>query len=86
MPWANGAPSSALRGMIAEFTFFMGIAAVCFSGLLFTLWTLGNDTVSLEWSWPLTGCISCTQMDGREDRLAHDSDLVRQYIFVLRSR
>ena len=32
--------TSALRGMIAEFIFFMGIAAICFSGLLFTLWTL----------------------------------------------
>ncbi|KDQ56997.1 hypothetical protein JAAARDRAFT_35597 [Jaapia argillacea MUCL 33604] len=30
----------ALRGMIAEFVFFMGIAAICFSGLLFTLSTL----------------------------------------------
>lgn len=31
----------ALRAMIAEFVFFMGMAAICFSGLLFTLWTLG---------------------------------------------
>ncbi|KAE9399264.1 hypothetical protein BT96DRAFT_1019592 [Gymnopus androsaceus JB14] len=30
----------ALRAMIAEFVFFIGIAAICFSGLLFTLWTL----------------------------------------------
>lgn len=33
---------SALRGMIVEFVFFMAIAAICFSGLLFTLWTLGE--------------------------------------------
>lgn len=27
---------------MAEFLFFMGIAAICFSGLLYTLWTLGT--------------------------------------------
>lgn len=27
--------------MIKQFVFFIGIAAICFSGLLFTLWTLG---------------------------------------------
>jgi len=32
----------ALRGMVVEFVFFMGIAAVCFSGLLFTLWSLAD--------------------------------------------
>ncbi|KAJ4488076.1 hypothetical protein J3R30DRAFT_3280335 [Lentinula aciculospora] len=32
----------ALRAMIAEFIFFIGIASICFSGLLFTLWTLGK--------------------------------------------
>ncbi|KAJ7274546.1 hypothetical protein B0H12DRAFT_1228255 [Mycena haematopus] len=32
-----------LRAMISEFVFFMTIAAICFSGLLFTLWTLGKD-------------------------------------------
>ncbi|KAL5504342.1 hypothetical protein ACEPAH_8416 [Sanghuangporus vaninii] len=32
----------ALRGMIVEFAFFMCVAAVCFSGLLFTLWTLAD--------------------------------------------
>lgn len=32
----------ALRGMIAEFCYFVIIAMVCFSGLLFTLWTLGT--------------------------------------------
>ncbi|KAL5526362.1 hypothetical protein ACEPAF_8085 [Sanghuangporus sanghuang] len=38
----------ALRGMIAEFAFFMCVAAVCFSGLLFTLWTLADKN-----QWPL---------------------------------
>lgn len=28
--------------MISQFVFFVTIAAVCFSGLLFTLWTLGK--------------------------------------------
>ncbi|KAG8693097.1 hypothetical protein FRC09_010733, partial [Ceratobasidium sp. 395] len=32
----------ALQGMIAEFFVFMMLAAVCFSGLLFTLWTLSR--------------------------------------------
>lgn len=38
----------ALRGMIAEFIFFMCIAAICFSGLLFTLWTLASDKWKLK--------------------------------------
>jgi hypothetical protein len=33
--------NSSLRAMITQFVFFIGIAAICFSGLLFTLWTLG---------------------------------------------
>ncbi|KAF9264785.1 receptor-activated Ca2+-permeable cation channel [Marasmius fiardii PR-910] len=32
-----------LRAMISEFVFFIGIAAICFSGLLFTLWTLARS-------------------------------------------
>jgi len=32
-----------LRAMISEFLFFMSIASICFSGLLFTLWTLGKE-------------------------------------------
>lgn len=28
--------------MIAEFVFFIAIAAICFSGILFTLWKLGK--------------------------------------------
>jgi len=28
--------------------FFMGIAAICFSGLLFTLWTLASSTWSIK--------------------------------------
>lgn len=37
-----------LRAMIADFGFFMGIAVICFSGLLFTLWTLASDTWTLR--------------------------------------
>lgn len=33
----------ALRAMIADFVFFIGVAAICFSGLLFTLHSLGNN-------------------------------------------
>ncbi|KAI0312291.1 hypothetical protein OF83DRAFT_1166026 [Amylostereum chailletii] len=38
----------ALRAMGAEFLFFMGIAVVCFSGLAFTLWSLGGDKWSVR--------------------------------------
>ena len=40
----------ALRAMIAEFVFFVCIAAICFSGLLFTLHTLSADGAQ-PWSW-----------------------------------
>jgi len=33
--------------MISEFIFFIGVAAICFSGLVFTLWTLGMVAVLL---------------------------------------
>lgn len=36
--------------MIAEFIFFIGIAAICFSGLLFTLHTLATDS-ERPWTW-----------------------------------
>ncbi|KAF9777364.1 hypothetical protein BJ322DRAFT_465771 [Thelephora terrestris] len=39
-----------LRAMIAQFVFFIGIAAICFSGLLFTLHTLSADAPK-PWSW-----------------------------------
>lgn len=32
---------SALRAMISQYVLFMGIATVCFTGLLYTLWFLG---------------------------------------------
>ncbi|KAJ8586944.1 hypothetical protein M405DRAFT_822499 [Rhizopogon salebrosus TDB-379] len=38
----------ALRAMIAEFVFFIGIAAVCFSGILLTLYTLASDKWTLR--------------------------------------
>ncbi|KIK59794.1 hypothetical protein GYMLUDRAFT_44251 [Collybiopsis luxurians FD-317 M1] len=37
----------ALRAMIAEFIFFIAIATICFSGILFTLWTLAGTTNQL---------------------------------------
>lgn len=39
---SNNVVILALRGMIVEFLFFIMIAAICFSGLLFTLWDLGK--------------------------------------------
>jgi hypothetical protein len=34
----------ALQGMIADFLYFITIAAICFSGLLFTLHSLGAQS------------------------------------------
>jgi len=34
-----------LRAMISQFVVFVGIAATCFSGLLYTLWTLGKSNI-----------------------------------------
>ncbi|KAJ7931371.1 receptor-activated Ca2+-permeable cation channel [Mycena leptocephala] len=45
---SNNVVVLSLRAMIAEFVFFMAIAAICFSGLLFTLWTLGKETRSIK--------------------------------------
>ncbi|TFK83312.1 hypothetical protein K466DRAFT_665921 [Polyporus arcularius HHB13444] len=41
---SNNVVVLALRAMMAEFLFFIGIAAICFSGLLFTLHSLAADT------------------------------------------
>ncbi|KAG1773581.1 hypothetical protein EDD22DRAFT_858515 [Suillus occidentalis] len=38
----------ALRAMIAEFIFFIGVAAVCFSGILLTLYTLASGTWTIR--------------------------------------
>ncbi|KAG2035862.1 hypothetical protein BDR03DRAFT_1092852 [Suillus americanus] len=38
----------ALRAMTAEFIFFIGIAVVCFSGILLTLYTLASGTWSMR--------------------------------------
>ncbi|GLB40556.1 putative receptor-activated Ca2 -permeable cation channel [Lyophyllum shimeji] len=40
---SNNVVILSLRAMVSQFLFFITIAAVCFSGLLFTLWTLGQD-------------------------------------------
>ncbi|KAF9810730.1 hypothetical protein IEO21_06822 [Rhodonia placenta] len=45
---SNNVVVLALRAMIAEFIFFVGIAAICFSGLLFTLHSLAADTWSVK--------------------------------------
>ncbi|KAF8896600.1 receptor-activated Ca2+-permeable cation channel [Infundibulicybe gibba] len=42
-----------LRAMIAEFVFFIGIAAICFSGLLFTLWKLSQDEGTAPNHWTI---------------------------------
>jgi hypothetical protein len=41
--------TSSLRAMMWEFIFFIGIAAICFSGLLFALWTLGMFSLVLSY-------------------------------------
>lgn len=49
VPYANDADiRSSLRAMTAEFVFFIVIASVCFSGLLFTLWTLASDKWTIK--------------------------------------
>ncbi|KAI0300759.1 hypothetical protein BC826DRAFT_1096100 [Russula brevipes] len=45
---SNNVVILALRAMTAEFVLFMGIASVCFSGLLFTLWTLASDKWTIK--------------------------------------
>ncbi|KAH8100884.1 hypothetical protein BXZ70DRAFT_936367 [Cristinia sonorae] len=40
---SNNVVVLALRAMIADFVFFIGIAAICFSGLLFTLHSLASE-------------------------------------------
>ncbi|KAF8962728.1 hypothetical protein BDZ97DRAFT_1920296 [Flammula alnicola] len=40
---SNNVVILSLRAMISQFVFFISIAAICFSGLLFTLWTLASD-------------------------------------------
>jgi len=45
---SNNVVILALRAMTAEFVFFMGIASICFSGLLFTLWTLASEKWTIK--------------------------------------
>ncbi|CCA70295.1 hypothetical protein PIIN_04234 [Serendipita indica DSM 11827] len=45
---SNNVVILALRGMIVEFLFFIMIAAICFSGLLFTLWELAGGTWTVK--------------------------------------
>lgn len=72
--------------MISEFVFFMSIAAICFSGLLFTLWTLGT-IICLNHLFHLPTLLyfhSIRQMDYKRHRLAYGSNLVRQHLFEFR--
>ncbi|PPQ65270.1 hypothetical protein CVT26_000230 [Gymnopilus dilepis] len=50
---SNNVVVLSLRAMISEFVFFIGIAAICFSGLLFTLWTLASDDPVGREHWTL---------------------------------
>ncbi|PFH52912.1 hypothetical protein AMATHDRAFT_138783 [Amanita thiersii Skay4041] len=50
---SNNVVILSLRAMIAQFVFFIGIAAICFSGLLFTLWTLAKDDETAHERWSL---------------------------------
>ncbi|KAH7928247.1 hypothetical protein BV22DRAFT_1126692 [Leucogyrophana mollusca] len=45
---SNNVVVLALRAMISEFVFFIGIAAICFSGLLLTLYTLASGGWSVR--------------------------------------
>ncbi|KAG2147693.1 hypothetical protein DEU56DRAFT_785454 [Suillus clintonianus] len=45
---SNNVVVLALRAMIAEFIFFIGIAAVCFSGVLLTLYTLASGAWTMR--------------------------------------
>ncbi|KAH7910209.1 hypothetical protein BJ138DRAFT_1153472 [Hygrophoropsis aurantiaca] len=45
---SNNVVVLALRAMISEFIFFIGIAATCFSGLLFTLYSLASGRWSVR--------------------------------------
>ncbi|KZT73077.1 hypothetical protein DAEQUDRAFT_684684 [Daedalea quercina L-15889] len=45
---SNNVVVLALRAMIADFIFFVGIAGICFSGLLFTLHSLADDKWSVK--------------------------------------
>ncbi|KAH8822908.1 receptor-activated Ca2+-permeable cation channel [Flagelloscypha sp. PMI_526] len=47
---SNNVVVLSLRAMIADFCYFVVIAMVCFSGLLFTLWTLSADRPDSNWT------------------------------------
>lgn len=64
----------ALQGMIKEFCFFIFLAAICFSGLLFTLWKLGQFTCSNGRSSYSTALSSGWNVDGQVNRVRHVFD------------
>ncbi|KDR76350.1 hypothetical protein GALMADRAFT_247756 [Galerina marginata CBS 339.88] len=50
---SNNVVVLSLRAMISQFVFFIAIASICFSGLLFTLWTLATDNPVGQTQWTL---------------------------------
>ncbi|KAF8632212.1 hypothetical protein AX15_001972 [Amanita polypyramis BW_CC] len=48
---SNNVVVLSLRAMIAQFVFFIGIAMISFSGLLFALWTLAKDDAEAHQRW-----------------------------------
>jgi hypothetical protein len=57
--------------MISEFILFMGLAAVCFSGLLFTLWMLGKF------------CYSAASTATKLKKLASGSWKIREIMWLM---
>ena len=70
--------------MMVDFLFFIGIAAICFSGLLFTLHNLGayNSHLSFVRAVNLDHSYSCWfgEVVVQEHRVAHGTDLVREHL------
>jgi hypothetical protein len=82
---SNNVVILALRGMIAEFLFFIMIAVICFSGLLFTLWDLGQYIYRSLLNLLIRIMNSWRNLDGQEHRVAHDTDMVRKHFTIFQS-
>src|SRR6266508_4969520 len=80
-----------LRAMISQFVFFIGIAATCFSGLLYTLWTLGKSNILLLCKLLTSKSQSRRRsnrqnpMDLQVNCLVNGADLVWQHLPQLRT-
>jgi hypothetical protein len=66
--------------MIAEFAVFLSIAVLCFSGLLFTLWILGECVTLLLEQCPTPRRIQRWDVDTKIHRLVDDAGLVRKLV------